>query len=99
MRTEGGAPAADIELAPLVREGKLKGLAVLSAARVAALPAVPTTAEAGLPDLIYNAGVCLYAPGGTSRPALARLNSALNNAAGSDAVVRRYADLGVEPVQ
>ena len=86
-------------IAPLVRTGKLKGLAVLSTARLAALPAVPTTAEAGLPDLIYNAGVCLYAPGGTPRQAITRLNSALNQAAASDTVAKRYADLGVEPVQ
>ena len=84
---------------PLVQTGKLKGLAVLSTARLAALPAVPTTAEAGLPDLTYNAGVCLYAPGGTPRPAIMRLNSALNKASASDAVAKRYADLGVEPVQ
>ena len=52
---------------PLIKSGKLKGLAVLSTSRLASLPDVPTAAEAGLPDLIYNAGVCLYAPGGTPR--------------------------------
>ena len=86
-------------VAPLVRSGKLTGLAVLSSERLAALPGVPTTAEAGLPDLTYNAGVCLYAPGATPRPIVVRLNAALNKASASDAVARQYADLGVEPVQ
>jgi len=84
---------------PLIKSGKLKGLAVLSTSRLASLPDVPTAAEAGLPDLIYNAGVCLYAPGGTPRDVVARLNGALNKAEGSDAVKQRFADLGVEAVQ
>lgn len=86
-------------VAPLVRAGKLKGLAVLSTARLPALPAVPTTAEVGLPDLTYNAGVCLYAPGATPRQVVLRLSSALNKASASDAVAKRYADFGAEPVQ
>ena len=84
---------------PLIKSGKLKGLAVLSTSRLASLPDVPTAAEAGLPDLIYNAGVCLYAPGGTPRDVVARLNGALNKAEASDAVKQRFADLGVEAVQ
>jgi tripartite-type tricarboxylate transporter receptor subunit TctC len=84
---------------PLIKSGKLKGLAVLSTSRLASLPDVPTAAEAGLPDLIYNAGVCLYAPGGTTRDVVARLNGALNKAEASDAVKQRFADLGVEAVQ
>ena len=84
---------------PLIKSGKLKGLAVLSTSRLASLPEVPTAAEAGLPDLIYNAGVCLYAPGGTPRDVVARLNGALNKAEAADAVKQRFADLGVEAVQ
>jgi tripartite-type tricarboxylate transporter receptor subunit TctC len=84
---------------PLIKSGKLKGLAVLSTSRLPSLPDVPTAAEAGLPDLIYNAGVCLYAPGGTPRGIVARLNGALNKAEASDAVKQRFGDLGVEAVQ
>jgi tripartite-type tricarboxylate transporter receptor subunit TctC len=86
-------------VAPLVRSGKLTGLVVLSSARLPALPTIPTTAEVGIPDLTYNAGVCLYAPGRTSRPIIVRLNSALNKASASDGVAKRYADFGAEPVQ
>lgn len=86
-------------IAPLVKSGKLKALAVLSTARLASLPEVPTTAEVGLPDLIYNAGICLYAPGGTPRDVVMRLNAALNKASALDVVANRFADLGVDTVQ
>jgi tripartite-type tricarboxylate transporter receptor subunit TctC len=72
---------------------------VFSTARLPSLPDVPTAAEAGLPDLIYNAGVCLYAPGGTPKQVVARLNDALNKAEAAEPVKQRFADLGVETVQ
>jgi len=86
-------------VAPLIKSGKLKGLAVLSPQRIAALPDVPTTAEMGYPDLTYNAGICLYAPGATPRPVVQRLNAALNAASATQNVRQRFAELGVEPVQ
>lgn len=66
---------------------------------MAALPDVPTTAEAGMPDLLYKAGVCLYVPGGTPPEVVLRLNAALNRAEQSEAVSSRFAQLGVETVQ
>jgi tripartite-type tricarboxylate transporter receptor subunit TctC len=86
-------------LASHIRSGKLKALAVLSAARMTAFPDVPTTAEVGFPDLVYNAGVCLYAPGGTPRDVVMRLNAALDQAEASDTVKHRFADLGLETVR
>jgi tripartite-type tricarboxylate transporter receptor subunit TctC len=86
-------------LVPLVRASKLKALAVLSTERLPAVPEVPTTAEAGLPDLIYNAGICLYAPGGTPVGVVTRLNATLNKAAATESVKKRFADLALETVQ
>ena len=85
--------------APLVKSGKLKGLAVLSSERIPALPEVPTSAEAGMPDLLYNAGICLYAPGGTAAAVVERLNAALNAAQRDATVKTRFGELGVETVQ
>jgi tripartite-type tricarboxylate transporter receptor subunit TctC len=81
----------------LVKAGKLKALAVLSMERLASLPDVPTAAEAGLPAFTYNGGICLWAPGGTPRDVVARLNDALNRAAKSPAVAARFEALGVDP--
>jgi tripartite-type tricarboxylate transporter receptor subunit TctC len=86
-------------LVTLIKSGKLKGLAVLSPERMNALPDVPTSGEAGMPDLVYNAGICLYAVGGTPRAVVQRLNAALNKAVQTDAVKNRFAELGVEPAQ
>jgi tripartite-type tricarboxylate transporter receptor subunit TctC len=86
-------------IAPLLKSGKLKGIAIMSARRLDALPDVPTTAEAGFADLTYNAGLCLYAPGRTPRAVVTRVNSALNEAEAADLVKHRFAELGVEAVQ
>ena len=84
---------------PLVKTGKLSALAVLSIVRLASLPDVPTTAEAGLPDLVYNAGICLYALGRAPRSTVVRINQALNAAHATEAVKRRFEEIGVETVQ
>jgi tripartite-type tricarboxylate transporter receptor subunit TctC len=81
---------------PLIKSGKLKGLAVLSSSRMSSLPDVPTSAEAGVPGLIYNAGICLYAPGGIARDRVLRLNAALNSAHALESVKQRFEELGVE---
>ena len=51
-----------------------------------------------MPDLIYNAGICLYAPGATPRDVVMRLNVAPNRAEQADAVKTRFRELGVESV-
>jgi len=81
----------------LVKSGKLKALAVLSSERLRSLPDVPTAAEAGLPDFTYNGGICLWAPGGTPKDVVARLNVELNRAAKTPAVAARFEALGVDP--
>ena len=82
-----------------VAAGRLRGLAVLSAARLPALPEVPTIAEAGHPGLEYNGGVVLYAPGGTPPAVVARLNAALNEAIRDPQVRRRIAGLDLETTE
>ncbi|MEO7152681.1 MAG: tripartite tricarboxylate transporter substrate binding protein [Burkholderiaceae bacterium] len=94
----GFAVQSSASVAELVRSGRLKALAVLSSDRLAALPDVPTAAEAGLPNHLYNGGVCLWAPGATPLPVLVRLNEALGAAAGNADVRSRFESLGVEPV-
>jgi tripartite-type tricarboxylate transporter receptor subunit TctC len=76
----------------------LKGLAVFSHQRIAYLPDVPTISEAGLPDLVFNAGVAVYAPGSTPSQTVLQLNQRVNRALGSENVRRRFAELGVDAV-
>jgi tripartite-type tricarboxylate transporter receptor subunit TctC len=81
----------------LVKGGRLKALAVLSADRLATLPDVPTAEQAGLPGYRFNGGLCLWAPGATPPAALARLNAALVAAARQPAVQEKMQALGADP--
>jgi tripartite-type tricarboxylate transporter receptor subunit TctC len=65
-------------LYPLIAAGKLRALAVASAARWPLLPAVPTLIESGYPDFNIDAWTGIVAPVGTPREIVARLNAAIN---------------------
>lgn len=82
---------------PLVREGKLRALAVVAPNRSALLPDVPTMAEAGLPqvDVIPWFGFVLRAA--TPAPVLARINAEVNAALRQPAVMGRMARIGADP--
>jgi tripartite-type tricarboxylate transporter receptor subunit TctC len=60
---------------PLMKSGKLRGLAVSTAKRSALVPELPTMAEAGLKDFEVSGWYGLFAPTGTPRPIVQRLNS------------------------
>jgi tripartite-type tricarboxylate transporter receptor subunit TctC len=61
--------------APLVKEGKLRAIAVAHPKRVPQLPDVPTVAEQGFPGFESNSGFIYFAPGGTPPAVLDRLNA------------------------
>src|SRR5262249_35471286 len=66
-------------LLPHVQGGRLRALAVATAARSPLLPDVPTTAESGYPKLIASFWSGLLAPAGTPAPVVAKLNAAVND--------------------
>src|SRR5215471_16723833 len=80
------------------KAGKLRMLAVTSAARSALLPEVPTIAEAALPGFEAVLRYGLVAPAGTPAAIIERLNAALNAALKSDDVRARLAIEGAEPL-
>jgi tripartite-type tricarboxylate transporter receptor subunit TctC len=86
--------------APLVREGRVRGLAVTAEARSPTMPAVPTTAESGVPELVLAVWHGVYAARGTPAPVVERLAQTLRAALADAAVVARIESLGgsVEPV-
>jgi tripartite-type tricarboxylate transporter receptor subunit TctC len=75
-----------------------KALAVAGGNRLDALPNVPTTKEAGLPQYIVSGWFALLAPHGTPPAILARLNSELKAAVEDPAVRARFAQQGAEPI-
>jgi tripartite-type tricarboxylate transporter receptor subunit TctC len=64
--------------APYVQSGKLRMLAVMSAERSQAFPDVPTLRELGLADLEVDTWYGMFAPAGTSKAVVAKLNAELN---------------------
>jgi len=81
---------------PQVRTGQLKAFAVAAKSRLAEAPEIPTVDEAGLPGFYVTFWVGLWAPKGTPKDFIAKLNSAAG-AALADATVRmRLAELGFE---
>jgi tripartite-type tricarboxylate transporter receptor subunit TctC len=81
-----------------IKAGKIKVYAVTSKKRVTSLPDVPTAAEAGLPNFEVNVWHGLYAPKGTPKAIIDRLNAALKVALKDATLKQRFADLGTEPV-
>jgi tripartite-type tricarboxylate transporter receptor subunit TctC len=78
-----------------VRAKTIKTYAIASAQRSPALPDIPTTAEAGLPDFQIEAWNGLVGPAGIPAPVLARLVDALDKALDDEATKKRLLDLGV----
>jgi tripartite-type tricarboxylate transporter receptor subunit TctC len=83
-------------LIPLIREGKLKALAVTSAKRHPQLPDVPTMIESGIPDYIMTFWSGVVAPVGTPADIVNRLNTAINHGLASAAVQENLAKVGSE---
>ena len=104
--TVTGLMAGDIPLAfetmlalqPHVRAGTLRALAITSARRSAVMPDIPTTAEAGFPQLVADNSYALFAPAGTPGPILTRLHDATTAALALPEVRERLREQGAEVV-
>jgi len=81
---------------PQARAGSVKILANLSPRRSQAIPDVPTSDESGIPGLYAVGWFGLFAPRGTPREAIARLNAAMVDALADPAIRKRMADLGLD---
>jgi tripartite-type tricarboxylate transporter receptor subunit TctC len=79
----------------LVRAGSTKAYAVTSDARVALAPGIPTFAEIGLPALSWSGWYGLFAPKGTPKEVIDKLNAATVEALADPAVQSRLVDLGL----
>ena len=77
-----------------IKAGKLQALAVTSAGRLAALPQVPTTAEAGVNGFTLDSWFALYAPTGTPPEVVQQLNAAVGRALAMPELQRKAEEAG-----
>ena len=82
---------------PHVKGGKLRALAVTTLKRYPGLPDVPTVAESGLAGFETVAWFGLFAPAGTPKEIVARLNREVNAIVSQPEVRERLLGLGMEP--
>jgi len=85
-------------VAPYVQSGKLRMLAVMSAERSEAFPDVPTLKELGLPDLEVDTWYGVFAPAGTSKAVIDKVNGDLNALLKEADVRELLAKQGMTPV-
>ncbi len=84
--------------APHIQAGKLRALGVTSAKRSAALPNVPTIAEAGVPGYEVSPWFAVFAPAGTPAPIVQKINAALLDAMKQPDTKARFDAIGAEPI-
>ena len=83
-----------VNLTPQIQAGTIKAYAIATAERNPALPNVPTTKEAGLPEFQVSAWNAIFAPKGTPKEVVTKLNDALVKALDDPNTRKRLADLG-----
>jgi tripartite-type tricarboxylate transporter receptor subunit TctC len=82
---------------PLIKAGKVRALAVLSEKRVATLPDVPTSKEAGFPNFQMSIWYGMFAPAGTPRDIVTRLHREVAKAMDDPALQKHMANAGMDP--
>lgn len=88
------APAA----VPMVKDGRVRAIAVTTPKRIPALPDVPTVAEAGLPAAEHTAWFGMFAPAGTPRSLINKLAADLNLILREAQTKQRFLTQGADPI-
>jgi tripartite-type tricarboxylate transporter receptor subunit TctC len=85
-----------VSATPHILSGGVKPIAVTASRRAAAIPNVPSSTEAGLPELQTIAWTALFSPKATPKPIVERVNAALDKAMQDETVAKRLAELGAD---
>ena len=86
-----------VSLAPHIKSGKLRGIAVSSAVRVPILPELPTFAESGYPQVQSDTWYAVFAPAGTPEAVVRRLHDATVQVLAQQDLIDRLRKTGYEP--
>jgi tripartite-type tricarboxylate transporter receptor subunit TctC len=85
-------------LIPLVREGKVRALAVTSPTRFGAAPDLPTMIEAGYPGFVSILSIGLMAPAGTSPAIVEKIHQVSVQALSTPEIRKKLSDIGMEVI-
>jgi len=85
-----------VSATPHILAGGVKPIAVTAPNRAAAIPNVPTSTEAGLPEFQTIAWTALFFPKATPKPIVERINAAVDQAMRDESVIKRMAQLGAD---
>ncbi len=97
----GHTPISFGALAPavaLIKDGKLRALAVTGKARAPSLPDVPTMAEAGFPDVVGSTWTAVVAPKGTPKEIIAKLHDMIVGSLAQPDVKAKLAAIAYVPI-
>jgi tripartite-type tricarboxylate transporter receptor subunit TctC len=81
---------------PQIRGGKIKAIANLSPQRSASIPDIPTSGEGGVPGFYMSGWFGFFAPKGTPKDVVGKLNAAMVQVLADPAVRSRFAELGLD---
>src|SRR5688572_17964986 len=81
---------------PQIRAGKIKAIANLSPQRSPSMPDIPTADETGVPGLYMSGWFGFWAPKGTPKDIIAKLNAATVEALADPAIQKRFTELGLD---
>jgi tripartite-type tricarboxylate transporter receptor subunit TctC len=81
---------------PVIKENKLRGIAITSAKRSPLLPNLPTVAEAGIPGFESVTWIGMVAPAGTPKAIVDRVNAELNKGLQAE-MGKQFADIALDP--
>jgi tripartite-type tricarboxylate transporter receptor subunit TctC len=84
-------------IAPHIKAGKIKALAITAPQRSTVFPNVPTAAEAGLPNFVLAAWNGIFAPAGTPKDIVNKLNNEIRNILQMPSTIERLTAVGLEP--
>ncbi len=90
--------ASSISTLPHVRSGRLRALAVCAAKRSPSVPDLPTVAEAGIPGFAVDQWYALFAPAGTPREIINKLQGEIAKATANPETRERLLTMGLDPV-
>jgi tripartite-type tricarboxylate transporter receptor subunit TctC len=90
---------ATAQILDLYRAGKVRILSVNSQSRIRSAPDIPTSIEGGLPGMVAQTTFGIFAPAGTPKPILERINAVTQEAMADETFQRELLRVGFEPVR